>query len=93
MMDEGKYTESQRLEMIRLLDRLYQGERHLGARDIFDGSSCAPWPWAKWEAGLSMCYPYLTTWACSVRQSGGALRARKSRAHWLLKPTGVAICC
>lgn len=36
MMDEGKYTEAQRLEVIRLLDRLYQGERHLGARDIID---------------------------------------------------------
>lgn len=36
MMDEGKYAEAQRLEVIRLLDRLYQGERHLGARDIID---------------------------------------------------------
>ena len=36
MMDEGKYTEAQCLEVIRLLDRLYQGERHLGARDIID---------------------------------------------------------
>ena len=36
MRDEGKYTEAQRLQVIRLLDRLYQGERHLGARDIID---------------------------------------------------------
>ncbi len=36
MARKERYTEAQRLEVIRLMDRIYQSERHLGARDVID---------------------------------------------------------
>lgn len=35
-MTDNDYTDGERLELIRLMDRLYQSERHLGARDVVD---------------------------------------------------------
>jgi len=36
MAPKERYTEAQRLDVIRLMDRIYQSERHLGARDVID---------------------------------------------------------
>ena len=36
MANDSKYSDAQRLEVVRLMDRIYQSERHLGARDVVD---------------------------------------------------------